>query len=113
MAEIDEIRKEVLKEILEDNLEYVVKNLTPKQIRILDQLRLSDATIAKELHCKAATISQDLNKLYGKFGDNGIINFEGTNKRTTLNETWQEIRKRYQLEIREILERHRSKPISE
>lgn len=97
---------------IEELTKQIVKSLTPKQIRVLDRLGLSDAGIGEELHCDPRTISQDLNRIYGKFGDCGIINFKGRNKRSTLTEIWPEIRKRYQLEIREILERHRVKPVS-
>ena len=110
MVENDEIRDEIQKQILEANLKRIVKNLTPKQIGVLNRLRSSNAQIATELGCRERTISQDLNKLYSTFSANGIINFKGSpRKRTMLYSAWEKIRKQYQLEITEILERHKGK----
>jgi len=89
MMENDEILKSITKRIVED--------LTPKEVKVLDRLRLSNKGIAKELDCKPDSISQVLYILYDKF--NPIINFEGTNKRAALIVEWQRIREQYRIKL--------------
>jgi len=105
MTEIDKIRQEIRQELLKDILEHVIKSLTPKEGKVLDRLELSNAEIAKDLHCKPPTISQVLHVIYGKFGDSGIINFEGRNKRGTMISAWREIREQY--EVKPVSEQER------
>ena len=92
MAEVDAIGKEILEGILKG----VIANLTPKERKILDRCDLGNAQIAAELGCGEGTITVQLNRLYGKFGDTGIINFKGCpRKKSRLNSAWKEIRGRY------------------
>ena len=96
----------------EELIRRILKSLTPKFIRVLDRLGLSDAGIAEELHCKPRTISQDLTRIYSAFRIGIDFEARNRNKRSTLMEVWPRIRKQYQAEITEILERHRAKPVS-
>jgi len=89
MMENDEILKGIKKRIIED--------LTTKEVKVLDRLRLTNKEIASELGGKPGAISQVLNSLYSKF--NPIINFEGKNKKATLIVEWQEIRKQYKIKL--------------
>lgn len=74
-----------------------MKGLTPKEVKVLDRLRLNTKEIAKELGDSPGSITQVLNVLYGKF--NPIINFDGTTKKVALMEEWQRLRRQYKFQL--------------
>lgn len=85
-------------EFLKGITKRIIEGLTPKEVKVLDRLRLSNKEIANELGGKPGAISQVLNSLCSKF--NPIINFEGSpRKRTMLYSAWQEIRKQYKIKL--------------
>lgn len=89
MMENDELLKGITKRILE--------GLTPKEVKVLDLLRLSNKEIGKKLDCKPDSISQVLYILYDKFS--AVIDFKGSNKRATLIVEWQRIREQYRIKL--------------
>lgn len=89
MTKDDELLKRMTRRIME--------GLTPKEVKVLDRLRLSTKEIAKELGDSPGTIAQVLNVLYGKF--NPIIDFDGTTKKVALMEEWQRLRRQYKFQL--------------
>ena len=86
MAEMDKI------------LKSIINDLTPKERKVLDLVEegLSTDGIAEALDCEPSTITQDLHRIYWKFGV--FFDFKGKrNKRATLIKAWRKIREQYEV----------------
>jgi len=84
-------------EFLKRLTKNIIKGLTPKEVMVLDRLRLSTKEIANELGGSPGAIQQVLSDLYSKF--NPIIDFEGTTKKVALMEEWQRLRGQYKIKL--------------
>lgn len=75
-------------------MDKILNDLTPKELKVLALVLEGHSTprIAEILNCRPSTISQDLHRIYYKFGFS--TDFKGKNKRVALVRAYQMIQQR-------------------